>query len=748
MAEALIAKAEELKQKIDSKAFSLKVNEDEVEELTRRLAKLEIEASTYKFELNAAKEELNAANDEKRSLKFFAERKEEEMRAKESLICRLEVSQERARNVLQQDDTYIEVQEEDAHIPARSDVAAPISKRMVSHNNQLASSSTGVPSAQFVPTMPLPMPPKFQQGMSVTAPASYIATYGVKMPTFKANGDIESFLDRFEQFCTTQHVDVSSKANLLLSALDEATFIVVKRELNDNERQNYDMLKRHLLARFDIFKEAGQKRLIFRQAKREVSQSFEEFYTHLLGLAAKAFHGESSNMIDKILTDHFIIGCNDDKVRLYLIEKAPKSSKETLSTAVAYTAALKYNYNLKENSLPVDPIGNKNYSGISKRNQYNFRRNYRFNYRPIRGRFNAAHRNGYSDNYSQASPGYGRGIGHGRVMPRGNHGHSRGRGRGHSGIGQEQTTRSQNTFTSNALEAFYPYYVNGIINNVELPMLIDTGSAVTIMHEEVWKIVNTYKQKLEKIQLSLKSATQHMLEVVGQAKMPIRIPSKRRGGIAYYYFTILVAIGLSHKLIIGMDFFRKFDASINIPDRTMTFFNESTKCVHNLQQKDISTRSISVVIEGETEVTAFSEKRLECRLAESIENGKVVYLHPAESICAIPEISVAGSIDVVRDGKVTVQVINPSTSTIKLKTGEILGQVEVVCDAIKESHEIKTYANKEKNWFKAIDIGDVNSKQNEKESIQKLLLSFQDVFSKHENDYGRCGIIQHRIEIL
>ena len=280
MAEALIVKAEEIKQKLDSEAFSLKEKEDEVEDLTRRLAKLEIEASTYKFELSAAKEELNAANDEKRSLQFFAERKEE-MRAKESLIRRLEVSQERARNVLQQDDTYIEVQEEDAHIPARSDVAAPISMRMVSHNNQLASSSTGLPSAQFVPMMPLPMPPTFQQGMSVTASASYIATYGVKMPTFKANGDIELFLDRFEQFCTTQHVDVSRKANLLLSALDEATFTVVKRELNDNERQNYDMLKRHLLARFDIFKEAGQKRLIFRQAKREVSQSFEEFYTHL-----------------------------------------------------------------------------------------------------------------------------------------------------------------------------------------------------------------------------------------------------------------------------------------------------------------------------------------------------------------------------------------------------------------------------------------------------------------------------------
>ena len=84
--------------------------------------------------------------------------------------------------------------------------------------------------------MPLPLPPTFQQGMSVTAPASYIATYGVKMPTLKANGDIESFLDRFEQFFTTKHVDVRRKANLLLSALEEAIFTVVKRTFASQRR--------------------------------------------------------------------------------------------------------------------------------------------------------------------------------------------------------------------------------------------------------------------------------------------------------------------------------------------------------------------------------------------------------------------------------------------------------------------------------------------------------------------------------
>ena len=89
----------------------------------------------------------------------------------------------------------------------------------------------------------------------------------------------------------------------------------------------------------------------------------EEFYTHLLGLAAKAFPGENADTKDlgeirsladtndKNILDQFLIGSGDDKVRLYLIEKSPKTSREALSMAVAYKAALQYNETLKENTL-------------------------------------------------------------------------------------------------------------------------------------------------------------------------------------------------------------------------------------------------------------------------------------------------------------------------------------------------------------------------------------------------------------
>ena len=103
--------------------------------------------------------------------------------------------------------------------------------------------------------------------------------YGVKLQKYKPPMDMETFVNRFEQYCLTQKIEVQDKANLIIHALDDATFTVIQRELTNAERMNYDTVKLHLLKRFDIHKELGQKRLLFRQAKREASQTLEEFYT-------------------------------------------------------------------------------------------------------------------------------------------------------------------------------------------------------------------------------------------------------------------------------------------------------------------------------------------------------------------------------------------------------------------------------------------------------------------------------------
>ena len=159
------------------------------------------------------------------------------------------------------------------------------------------------------------------------------------MPRFVSPGDIETFINRFEQFCITQTVDESRKANLILTELDNASFTLVTRELKE-EKKNFIITKNHLLKSFDLYKETGQRRLIFRQTRIEIAQSFAEYYTHLPGLAAKAFPEENADTVDKNILDQFLKGIGDDNIRLYLLEKGPKPPKEALSLAVDHKVAL------------------------------------------------------------------------------------------------------------------------------------------------------------------------------------------------------------------------------------------------------------------------------------------------------------------------------------------------------------------------------------------------------------------------
>ena len=60
-------------------------------------------------------------------------------------------------------------------------------------------------------------------------------------------------------------------------------------------------------------------------------------------MAAKAFPGESGQPVDRMILDQLICGCSDEKIRFQLIEKVPATSRNALSLAVAYQAAIKYN---------------------------------------------------------------------------------------------------------------------------------------------------------------------------------------------------------------------------------------------------------------------------------------------------------------------------------------------------------------------------------------------------------------------
>ena len=206
-------------------------------------------------------------------------------------------------------------------------------------------------------------------------------TYKIRMPSYKSGGDIETFINRYEQFCETQNIAEDQKAKLILSALDDITFTVIIRELNETERKEYKKVREHLLKRFDVLKEKGQRRLQLRQAKRKIGQDLQSFYTDILSLAAKAYPGphtaEQAQIADDAIMDQLIYGCEDEKMRLFLLEKNPKSSREALSLATSYQSAMRYNDTIRDLTITqtsVDAITSRN--DASERNNYRHRQTY------------------------------------------------------------------------------------------------------------------------------------------------------------------------------------------------------------------------------------------------------------------------------------------------------------------------------------------------------------------------------------
>ena len=486
------------------------------------------------------------------------------------------------------------------------------------------------------------------------------STYGVKLPTYKSPGDIETFISRFEQYCITQNVEDIRKANLLLTAIDDATFTVVKRELTDDERKNYNTIKKHLEKRFDLLKDAGQKRLIFRQARREHGQTIEEFYTQLLGMAAKAFPGESSQAVDRMILDQLICGCADEKIRFHLIEKAPATSRDALSLAVAYQAAIKYNESLKDNILISTIQGENNQDNYSNetrgrniiysqstRDDENFRGRdsdyhdqYNRNYSAERGRdrrneyFNRGQhedriikgrnfspRNIFSEsgqerrlrsqeriNYAINNGNIFRGNINGNLRPEygGNFRNDRiqenyrNQPRTNRTISTERQNATQRLVRFNGDRAGYTnilsspthlFYVNGMFGNEILAILIDSGSAATIIDEEIWKNIKGERDVLEKVPFSIRSATKHELEILGQKTISFSLLYRNHKGSKEFRTNVIVVKGLTHKAVLGLDFLIQYGANMDMWNKKLILFSKGVKSAHQLIEKNMKTES-------------------------------------------------------------------------------------------------------------------------------------------------------------
>ena len=110
-------------------------------------------------------------------------------------------------------------------------------------------------------------------------------------------------------------------------------------------------------------------------------------------------------------------------------------------------------------------------------------------------------------------------------------------------------------------------------------------------------------KELDKVSFPIRSATQHALEVLGQAKITLKLRYKHynRGG-RDFMADVIVVKGLAHKAIMGLNFLQKYAAKMDILDKKLILFTNGCKSVYSLMEKEAELNSMQVVAGGKSRV--------------------------------------------------------------------------------------------------------------------------------------------------
>ena len=295
-----------------------------------------------------------------------------------------------------------------------------------------------------------------------------------------------------------------------------------------------------------------------------------------------------------------------------------------------------------------------------------------------------------------------------------------------------------------------PLFLVGKIENKYTNLFIDCGSGISLISDVFYRQISN--KKLQRSSAKLQTANQQPLQVLGKTRLNISVHgTSRKEGKFETCFEFHVTEGLSHEVLLGMDFLETYNAIIDTKNKKITIEdNYAAVTVHKLISINQNSFNVDVVADSDIRIPARSEMLLTGKLTGDVDDGRVGLFHPNKDEQAA---IAAHTVAVVCDGTVTVRLLNPSNEEKIVTCGAILGALEdLEEDDIYENNELnkqqtETKVRENSDIIDNIDIGDNETSHTEKERLKRLLTKYANVFSKHATDLGFTDVIEHGIEL-
>ena len=281
--------------------------------------------------------------------------------------------------------------------------------------------------------------------------------------------------------------------------------------------------------------------------------------------------------------------------------------------------------------------------------------------------------------------------------------------------------------------------IKGSIEGRVTDILVDTGSAVTLVREDVWVEAKSGGAcQLEAPVHMVVAANGGKLNITGQCTVQIAVGPLSKDHV------VLVAKNLHQECLLGADFLMRHGCVLDLQQKIM--FTEqgpvhfvSSVCIEH------NTPVCFVALSEKVTVPPNSQMCLPVKMTGPKSAAGVLVVEPCEEFVHAYGLLVAHSITDAVANHTMVQVMNPCFAPVTVHENVRVGMLHSIVDCAKIQPARKQ--SRPKQAIKDI-IGQMTSSlaPGVQESVAALLWKYQDVIALNDNDLGCTQLLGHRID--
>ncbi|KAK3091854.1 hypothetical protein FSP39_023181 [Pinctada imbricata] len=223
-------------------------------------------------------------------------------------------------------------------------------------------------------------------------------------------------------------------------------------------------------------------------------------------------------------------------------------------------------------------------------------------------------------------------------------------------------------------------YVSAMLEGQPCKMLIDTGSPVSILSEDVAQKIGIDIQNLSKTEVKLNGAEGSEISTKGVLECSLGLGSRS------FAVAMIVAGLASYDGILGIDFLDAHDAKLNVKKRKLKIASETLHI-----ESEVTPTSAKVAVVNDIVIPPESEMYIEGRLTDKL-SERVCLVEPGKMLNG-KQLLLARSLIDTSSEKFVLSVINTSRNEIKLRENTVIGYayaVNEVCSEEATEPQLKT----------------------------------------------------------